>query len=91
MVMARAGKTIISAIGVRMPTWASFSFSLMEFDTLKRHKLPAIAIIGNDACWSQIARDQVPWFDSAVSNNYSADRLKTSETSPDLRFRLDAN
>ncbi|KAI1727602.1 thiamine pyrophosphate enzyme, central domain-containing protein [Ditylenchus destructor] len=42
-------------------------FSLMEFDTFVRHKLPVIAVIGNDACWSQIARDQVPWFKTAVA------------------------
>uniref|UniRef100_A0A915DVR5 2-hydroxyacyl-CoA lyase 2 n=1 Tax=Ditylenchus dipsaci TaxID=166011 RepID=A0A915DVR5_9BILA len=41
-------------------------FSLMEFDSFVRHKLPVVAIIGNDACWSQIARDQVPWFNSSV-------------------------
>uniref|UniRef100_A0A1I8BPG0 2-hydroxyacyl-CoA lyase 2 n=1 Tax=Meloidogyne hapla TaxID=6305 RepID=A0A1I8BPG0_MELHA len=41
-------------------------FSLMEFDTFVRHKLPICAIIGNDACWSQIARDQIPWFNSVV-------------------------
>lgn len=41
-------------------------FSLMEFDTFVRHKLPISAIIGNDACWSQIARDQIPWFNSIV-------------------------
>lgn len=28
----------------------------MEFDTLRRHKIPIIAVIGNDACWSQIHR-----------------------------------
>lgn len=31
----------------------------MEFDTFTRHKLPIIAVVGNDACWSQIAREQV--------------------------------
>jgi acetolactate synthase-1/2/3 large subunit len=33
-------------------------FSLQEFDTFVRHDVPVIAIVGNDACWSQIARDQ---------------------------------
>ncbi|CAK5042270.1 unnamed protein product [Meloidogyne enterolobii] len=41
-------------------------FSLMEFDTFVRHRLPISALIGNDACWSQIARDQIPWFNSIV-------------------------
>ncbi|GBD84624.1 acetolactate synthase large subunit IlvG [bacterium BMS3Abin02] len=34
-------------------------FSLMEFDTFARHGLGVIAVIGNDAGWTQIARDQV--------------------------------
>jgi len=34
------------------------AYSLAEFDTLCRHKLPVIAIIGNDASWQQIAREQ---------------------------------
>lgn len=34
-------------------------FSLMEVDTFARHGLPVIAVVGNDAGWTQIARDQV--------------------------------
>ncbi len=34
-------------------------FSLMEFDTFARHGIGVIAVIGNDAGWTQIARDQV--------------------------------
>lgn len=41
-------------------------FSLMEFDTLRRHKIPVIAVIGNDACWMQIYRDQVVSFNDDV-------------------------
>lgn len=37
----------------------SFGYSLAEFDTYVRHKIPVIALVGNDACWSQIERDQV--------------------------------
>lgn len=37
----------------------SSAFSLAELDTMARHDLGVIAIIGNDAAWSQIARDQV--------------------------------
>lgn len=37
----------------------SAAFSLAEFDTLVRHDLPVIAVVGNDASWAQIARDQV--------------------------------
>jgi len=32
-------------------------FSLQEFDTFVRHKTPLIAVIGNDAGWSQITDD----------------------------------
>jgi acetolactate synthase-1/2/3 large subunit len=34
-------------------------FGLVEFDTFVRHGLPVIAIVGNDAGWTQIAREQV--------------------------------
>lgn len=34
-------------------------YSLQEFDTFVRHGLPVIAVVGNDAAWAQIARDQV--------------------------------
>lgn len=37
----------------------ALGYSLMEFDTLVRHGVPVIAVVGNDGCWSQIARDQV--------------------------------
>ena len=34
-------------------------YGLMEIDTFVRHDLPIITVIGNDAGWTQIARDQV--------------------------------
>ena len=34
-------------------------FSLVEFDSFVRHGIPVIAIVGNDAGWTQIAREQV--------------------------------
>jgi len=34
-------------------------YSLSEFDTFVRHGLPVIALVGNDAGWTQIAREQV--------------------------------
>ncbi len=37
----------------------SAGYSLAEFDTFARHGVPVIALIGNDASWAQIARDQV--------------------------------
>jgi len=37
----------------------SAGYSLAELDTFVRHGLPVIAVVGNDAGWTQIARDQV--------------------------------
>lgn len=34
-------------------------YGLIELDTFVRHEIPVIAVIGNDAGWTQIARDQV--------------------------------
>jgi acyl-CoA synthetase (AMP-forming)/AMP-acid ligase II/thiamine pyrophosphate-dependent acetolactate synthase large subunit-like protein len=34
-------------------------WGLTEFDTFVRHGIPVIAIVGNDASWTQIAREQV--------------------------------
>ena len=45
----------------------ALGFSVPEFDTFTRFKLPVIALVGNDACWSQIAREQIPMFQSSVA------------------------
>ena len=37
----------------------SSAYSLAEFDSFARHGVPVIGLIGNDACWAQIARDQI--------------------------------
>jgi acetolactate synthase-1/2/3 large subunit len=37
----------------------AFGYSLSELDTFVRHGIPLIALVGNDASWAQIARDQV--------------------------------
>lgn len=42
----------------------SAGYSLVEYDTFVRHQLPVISLIGNDACWAQIARDQVDFLQS---------------------------
>ena len=36
----------------------SAGYSIAEMDTFVRHGLPVIAVVGNDAGWTQIARDQ---------------------------------
>ncbi len=45
----------------------SAAFSLAEFDTFVRHAIPVIAIVGNDACWTQIARGQCEVFGDDVA------------------------
>lgn len=45
----------------------SAGYSLMEIDTMVRHGLPVIIVIGNDGAWAQIAREQVEFFDDAVA------------------------
>ncbi|KAI2799764.1 hypothetical protein BLOT_014696 [Blomia tropicalis] len=47
----------------------SLGYSLAEFDTMVRHNLPIMAVVGNDACWTQIAREQIPMLGSDVSCN----------------------
>jgi thiamine pyrophosphate-dependent acetolactate synthase large subunit-like protein len=37
----------------------SVGYSLSEFDTFVRHQIPVLAVVGNDACWTQIAREQI--------------------------------
>jgi thiamine pyrophosphate-dependent acetolactate synthase large subunit-like protein len=51
------------------PIWVMFGdgsagYSLTEFDTFQRHSLRITALVGNDACWTQIARDQVDFLGS---------------------------
>lgn len=46
------------------PVWIVFGdgsvgYSLAEFDTFVRHGIDVTAVVGNDASWSQIAREQV--------------------------------
>lgn len=50
----------------------AFGYSLMEFDSFVRHNIPVIAIIGNDAGWTQIARDQVVMLDDPISTELVA-------------------
>ncbi|XP_027706681.1 acetolactate synthase-like protein [Vombatus ursinus] len=45
----------------------ALGYSIIEFDTFVRHKIPVIAVVGNDACWTQISREQVPILGSNVA------------------------
>eukprot|EP00811_Abedinium_folium_P008354 NODE_17718_length_929_cov_2.223192.p1 GENE.NODE_17718_length_929_cov_2.223192~~NODE_17718_length_929_cov_2.223192.p1 ORF type:complete len:260 (-),score=76.47 NODE_17718_length_929_cov_2.223192:150-929(-) len=42
-------------------------YSVLELDTLIRHKAPVLAVVGNDACWTQIQRDQLSLFKDEVA------------------------
>jgi acetolactate synthase-1/2/3 large subunit len=42
-------------------------FSLLEYDTFVRHGIPVIGLIGNDAGWTQILRDQAVILDDDVA------------------------
>ena len=45
-------------------------YSIIEYDTIKRFGMnKVIGVIGNDACWSQIKRDQVKILESDVATN----------------------
>ncbi len=44
----------------------SVGYSLAEFDTYVRHGVGVVAVVGNDACWSQIAREQVEILEDPV-------------------------
>ena len=44
----------------------SVAYSLAEFDTFVRHGISIIAVVGNDAGWTQIAREQVEILQDSV-------------------------
>ena len=60
-----------SAVRPKAETWiiygdGSSAYSLSEFDTFVRHGMAPIAVIGTDASWQQIARDQTTLLGSDV-------------------------
>lgn len=61
------------------PVWVVFGdgsvgYSLTEFDTFVRHGVPVVAVVGNDASWNQIARDQVEILGDAVGTELAPTR-----------------
>ena len=58
----------------------SAGYSIPEFDTFVRHGIPVIAVVGNDASWAQIARDQVDLLgDDVACNLLPTDYHKVAE------------
>jgi acetolactate synthase-1/2/3 large subunit len=47
----------------------AFGYSLIEFETFARLNIPVIAVVGNDACWSQIAREQIKLLEDDVGTS----------------------
>ena len=45
----------------------SCGYSIAEIDTLTRFKLPVMALVGNDAGWTQILREQATIFGTPVA------------------------
>lgn len=44
----------------------SAGYGLAEFDTLTRHGIGVVAVVGNDGGWTQIAREQVPMLGDSI-------------------------
>ena len=56
-------------------------YSLLEYDTFTRHKLPVVSLIGNDACWTQIEREQTARLKSDVATPLAYTRYdRTAES-----------
>lgn len=45
----------------------SAGYTIAELDTFSRHNIPIIAVVGSDASWAQIAREQVEVFQNPVA------------------------
>jgi acetolactate synthase-1/2/3 large subunit len=54
----------------------SLAWGLPEFEAYARQRIGVIALVGNDACWGQIARDQVPVLGDGVATALSAARYE---------------
>ncbi|MGE5603524.1 MAG: thiamine pyrophosphate-binding protein [Nitrososphaerales archaeon] len=65
-------------------------YSVVEMDTFVRHGLPVIAVVGNDAGWTQIAREQVDMLGDDVGTVLShSDYHLVAEGLGAAGFRLD--
>ena len=70
----------------------SVGFSLVEADSFARHGLGIVALVGNDACWSQIAREQVEVLEDDVGTRLApVDYERAAEGLGARGFRLDAD
>ena len=68
----------------------AFGYSAIELDTFVRHQVPVIAVIGNDACWTQIVREQVKMLGDDVGCRLAAnDYEKMAQALGCAGLRLD--
>lgn len=69
----------------------SAGYSLAEFDTYARHNVPVIAIVGNDASWAQIAREQVEILGTPLGTELAqTDYHKVAEGYGGVGLRIDS-
>ena len=66
---AEAKAPVIAVLGD-----GTFGFHMAEFDTAVRHKLPFVAIVGNDSCWNAESNIQ--------RRDYGADRMHGCDLLP---------
>lgn len=65
-------------------------FSMIEFDTFARHGQGVIAVVGNDAGWTQIARDQIEFLHDDVGTVLArTDYDKVAEGLGGVGLRID--
>jgi acetolactate synthase-1/2/3 large subunit len=68
-------------------------FSLIEFDSFVRHGIAVIAVVGNDAGWTQIAREQVKMLGDDVGTVLARtdyDRVATALGAEGIQVRTQA-
>lgn len=56
----------------------SCGYSIAEYDTFSRFKLPVMALVGNDAGWTQILREQVTILGTEVACKLAVNYKKTN-------------
>lgn len=50
----------------------SFGLSVVEFETMVRHRLPIVSVIGNDGSWGQVKHGQLALYKKAIGTEFSA-------------------
>jgi acetolactate synthase I/II/III large subunit len=71
--VARPNATVIAVLGD-----GTFGFHMAEFDTAVRHRLPFVAVVGNDSCWNAEYQIQL--------KSYGKDRTVGCELQPGAAY-----